>query len=198
MLHCCCTALALAVQINFALLWWECVVCSHVWIFFACFSLSALLPLWRLCFCFLLVCSYTLLLSAFFTQEIFLILYIPAWTRLQIPKSSTTLSHVFSYFLTCRLSNIFSYFFTLSFNRFLSCKSPSPKLSSVFFVRKEPEVGDKYHTDRFRLLCDFFLDIRYRKCKTCHWCDVCANFFTSILRYLRYSIQQWQHQIRRN
>jgi hypothetical protein len=40
-----------------------------------------------------------------------------------------------------------------------------PKLSSAFFVRKEPKVGDEYHTFRFRVLSDFFLDIRYRKCK---------------------------------
>ena len=66
MLHCYCTALALAVQIKFALLWWECVVCSHVQIFIPCLSPSAFLTLWRLCFCFLLVCSYTLLFSTFF------------------------------------------------------------------------------------------------------------------------------------
>ena len=66
MLHCYCTALASAVQIKFALLWWECVVCSHVWIFFPWLSPSSFFTLWRLCFCFLLVCSYTLLFSTFF------------------------------------------------------------------------------------------------------------------------------------
>ncbi len=46
-------------------------------------------------------------------------------------EGSTTLFHIYSYFLTYRLYNIYSYFFILSLNGFLRCKSPSPKLISV-------------------------------------------------------------------
>ncbi len=46
----------------------------------------------------------------------------------------TTLFHIYLYFLTYRLYNIYSYFFILSFNGFLRCESPSPKLISAFFV----------------------------------------------------------------
>jgi hypothetical protein len=86
---------------------------------------------------------------------------------------STTLFHIYSYFLTYRLYNIYSYFFILSFNGFLHCESPSPKLSSAFFVRKEPDLTDARPPRtapiikivprhaffaNFGVLCEIFLD----------------------------------------
>ncbi len=76
----------------------------------------------------------------------------------------------------------------LRFNGFLRKNAASPKVPSTFFVRKEPDalinflVPRQGFFDNFGVLCKIFLDVRYRKGKTCHCSDGRANFFPSILR----------------
>jgi hypothetical protein len=53
--------------------------------------------------------------------------------------SDTTLFHKYLHFLMYRLFHKYSYFLIISPNGFLRCESASPKLSSSFFVRKEPD-----------------------------------------------------------